>query len=136
MPRQNYGKDSYIIDLDGPERTYWLGTESGLLVAFHFDWACTAGDGSCDVASHTMGAGFCNLSSLGWFTGQHLAPPQRREQRELHSHRVGREEEGMSSNRSELVALRECLEAHRNNEKLLYLTDSQTTLQAINKWIG
>ena len=95
-----------MIDLDSPERTYWLGTESGLLGAFHFDGACTAGDGSCDVASHSMGAGFCNLSSLGWLTGQYLAPPPLREQRELHSHRVGREEEGMSSNRPELVALR------------------------------
>ena len=113
-----------------------LGTESGLLVAFHFDGACTAGDGSCDVASHTMGAGFCNLSALGWLTGQHLAPPQCREQRELHSHRVGREEEGMISNHPELVSLRECLETHLDSENLLYLTDSEATLQAINRWIG
>jgi ribonuclease HI len=49
---------------------------------------------------------------------------------------VGREEEGMSSNRPELVALRECLETHPDNENLLYLTDSEATLQAINKWIG
>ena len=42
----------------------------------------------------------------------------------------------MSSNRPELVALRECLEAHPDKENLLYLTDSETTLQAINKWIG
>ena len=63
--RQNFGKDSYIIDLEGPERTYWLDTESGLLGAFHFDGSCTVGDDSCDVPSHTMGAGFCNLSTLG-----------------------------------------------------------------------
>ena len=62
--QQSYGKDSYTIDLAGPERTYWLGTESGLLGAFHFDGACTAGDGSCDVASLSLGAGFCNISSL------------------------------------------------------------------------
>ena len=42
----------------------------------------------------------------------------------------------MSSNRPELVSLRECLEVHRDNENLLYLTDSDVTLQAINKWIG
>ena len=42
----------------------------------------------------------------------------------------------MSSNRPELVALRECLETHPDKENLLYLTDSETTLQAINKWIG
>jgi ribonuclease HI len=58
------------------------------------------------------------------------------EQRSKQSHKVGREEEGMSSNRPELVALRECLEAHPDNENLLYLTDSETTLQDINKWIG
>jgi ribonuclease HI len=28
------------------------------------------------------------------------------------------------------------LEAHPDNENLLYLTDSEATLQAINKWIG
>ncbi len=36
-PQQNYGKDRYIIDLVGPEETCWIGTESGLLGAFHFD---------------------------------------------------------------------------------------------------
>jgi hypothetical protein len=38
-PQHNYGKDSYTIDLAGPEETYWLWTESGLLGAFHFDGA-------------------------------------------------------------------------------------------------
>ncbi len=45
-PRQNYGKDSY----------------------------CTVGDGSCDVRSLSMGAGFCNLNSLEWFTEKPLTP--------------------------------------------------------------
>ena len=63
--RQNFGKDSYIIDREGPERSYWLGTESELLGVFHFDGTFTSGDGSCDVTSHTMGADFCKLSSLG-----------------------------------------------------------------------
>jgi hypothetical protein len=49
---------------------------------------------------------------------------------------VGREEEGLSSNHPELVALRECLETHPDHENLLYLTDSEATLQDINKWIG
>ena len=71
-PQKNYGKDSYTIDLAGPEATYWLGTESGLLGAFHFDGACTAGDGSCEVASLSMGAGFCNLSSLKWLAEEPL----------------------------------------------------------------
>jgi hypothetical protein len=42
----------------------------------------------------------------------------------------------MSSNHPELVDLRECLEAHRDNENLMYLTDREPTLQPINKWIG
>ncbi len=42
----------------------------------------------------------------------------------------------MSSNRPELVPLREFLETHADNENLLYLTDSEATLQYINKWIG
>ena len=135
-PGQNYGKDSYSIDLTGTEATYWLGTESGLLGSFHFDGACTDGDGSCDVRSLSMGAGFCNLNSLKWLTEEPLTPTRMHEQRSKQSHRVGREEEGMSSNRPELVALRECLEAHPDNENLLYLTDSEATLQTINKWIG
>ena len=77
-PQQNFGKDNYTIDLDGPEKTYWLGTESGLLGAFHFDGARTAGDGSCDIASHSMGAGFCNLESLKWLRRELLAPPPSR----------------------------------------------------------
>ncbi len=42
----------------------------------------------------------------------------------------------MSSNHPELVDLRECLETHPDNENLLYLTDREATLQAINKGIG
>ncbi len=83
-----------------------------------------------------MGVGFCNLKTTGCLTGQHLDTLPLEEQREMHSYRVGREEEGMSSNRPELVALRECLEAHQDHENLLYLTDSEATLQTINKWIG
>ncbi len=110
-PGKYFGKDEYTIDLTGAEATYWLGTESGLLGAFQFDGACTAGDGSCDVRSHSMGAGrgFCNLESLKWLKQELLTPAEMHGQRSKQSHKVGREEEGMSSNRPELVALRECL---------------------------
>jgi hypothetical protein len=128
-PGQNYGKDRYTIDLTGSEATYWVGTESGLLGAFHFDGACTAGDGSCDVQSLSMGAGFCYLNPLEWLTGKPLTRTRVHEERSNQSHKVGREEEGMSSNRPELVALRDCLEAHPDKENLLYLTDSEATLQ-------
>ncbi len=36
----------------------------------------------------------------------------------------------------ELVSLWECLEVHQDHENLLYLTDNETTVQDINKWIG
>ena len=42
----------------------------------------------------------------------------------------------MSSNHPELVNLRECLEDHQDNENLMYLIDSEDTLQDVNKWIG
>ena len=47
-PQQNAGKDEYTVDLEGNEKLYWLDTESGLIGAFGFAGACTAGDGSCD----------------------------------------------------------------------------------------
>ncbi len=83
-----------------------------------------------------MGVDFWNLNSLEWFTEKSLTPSRLQEQRSNQSHKVGREEEGMRSNHPELVVLREFLETHSDNENLLYLTDSETTLQAINKWIG
>ena len=47
------------------------------------------------------------------------------------------EEEGLSSNRPELVALSECLEKkHDDHIDLLYFTDSETSLQGTHKWIG
>ncbi len=38
-PQQNVGKDEYIVDLEGHEKLYWLGTESGLIGAFGFTGA-------------------------------------------------------------------------------------------------
>jgi hypothetical protein len=103
---------------------------------FHLDGACTPGDESSKVKSLSMGVGFCNLSSLKWLIDEPLTPNDLLEQRTKQSHKVGREGEGLSSNRPELVTFWECLEVHPDNENLLYLTDSEVTLQAINKWIG
>ncbi len=135
-PQRNAGKDEYIVDLEGNEKSYWLGTESGLIGAFGFAGACTAGDGSCDPPTRSMGAGFCNFRAMQWNTDTPLSQPLLQEQRSRESSKVGREEEGLSSNRPELVALRECLEAHEDHVDLLYLTDSEASLQAIHKWIG
>jgi ribonuclease HI len=85
-----------------------------------------------------MDASICNLRSLGWHTRKPLAPIPLREQRQLQSDKVGREEEALGSNRPELEAPRECLEAHQDqvHVNLLYLTESEASLQAIYKWVG
>lgn len=64
-PNHNFGKDGGVVDLTGHEAGYWQGIESGLIGAFEFKGASTAGDGSCDAGSRSTGAGFCNLSLLG-----------------------------------------------------------------------
>jgi hypothetical protein len=73
---------------------------------------------------------------MQWNTDTPLSQPLLQEQRSRESSKVGREEEGLSSNRPELVTLRECLEAHEDHVDLLYLTDSEASLQAIHQWIG
>ncbi len=136
VPQQNAGKDEYIVNLEDHEKLYWLDTESGLIGAFGFEGACTSGDDSCDPPTRSMGAVFCNLRSMQWNTDTPLSPSLLQEQHIRESRKVGREEEGLSSNRPELVALQECLESHEDHVDLLYLTDSEVSLQAIHKWIG
>jgi ribonuclease HI len=41
----------------------------------------------------------------------------------------------VSSSRPELVVLTECLDDHEDDINLLYLTDSEAILQAIQRWI-
>jgi hypothetical protein len=135
-PNHSFGKDEYAIDMMGHEAHYWQGTESGLLGAFEFKGACTAGDGSCDTDSKSMGAGFFNLGQIGWNTQTPLPPPVLHEQHTRNSRKVGREDQGVSSTRPEMVALAECLEDHGDDINLLYLTDSEAILQAIHRWIG
>ncbi len=73
---------------------------------------------------------------MQWNTTAPLTHVIIQEQRIRESSKVGREEEGLCSNRPELVDLRECLEAHDDHIDLLYLTDTEATLQSIHKWIG
>jgi hypothetical protein len=83
-----------------------------------------------------MGAGFFNLGQLGWNTPTPIPPSTLHDQRTRNSREVGREDEGVSSTRPEMVALTECLEDHGDDISLLHLTDSETILQAIHRWIG
>jgi hypothetical protein len=115
---------------------YWLGTESGLLGTFGFERPYTVGDVSCDPPTKSMGEGFCNFSTMRWNTTTPLTHAFLQEQQLRESSKVGRGEEDIISNRPELVALRECLETHDDHINLLYLTDSEVSLQVIHKWIG
>ena len=135
-PQQNVGKDAYTVDLKINEKLYSLGIESGLLWSFGFEGVCTPGDDSYDPPTRSMGVDFCNFSVMKWKTTTPLPQMLLEEQRIRESSMVGREEEGLSSNRPELVDLRECLEAHDDHIDLLYLTDSEESRQAIHKLIG
>ncbi len=114
-PQQNAGKDEYIVDLEDHEKLFCLGTESGLIGAFGFVGACTDGDDSCDPPRRSMGVGFCNFRSMQWNSDTPLSQSLLQEQRIRESSKVGREVEGLSSSRPELVDLRECLEAHEDH---------------------
>ena len=49
---------------------------------------------------------------------------------------VGREEEGTSSNRTELAALVLALRATKTTDDMVYLCDNQALLTTVQKWTG
>ena len=79
-----------------------------------------------------MGAELCTFSVIQWNTTTPLPHTLLQEQRIRESSKVDREEEGLRSNRPELVTLRESLESHDDHIDLLYLTDIETSLQVIH----
>jgi hypothetical protein len=85
-----------------------------MLGGYGFQGQVTAGDGS------KMGAGYNNL----------------RRKRKKQQCKVGREEEGSSSNRPELAAFFLALLDTPIEEPLLYLCDNQSLLKAVTRWIG
>ena len=80
------GKDECQVPLKGTEHDYWMSTEVGMLGGYGFQGQVTAGDGSDKQGK--MGAGYDNL----------------RRKKKKQQCKVGREEEGSSSNRLELAA--------------------------------
>jgi len=104
------GKHQCLVRLKGSERDYWIGTEIGMLGGYGFQGQVTAGDGSDKQGR--MGAGYNNL----------------RRKKKKQQCRVGREEEGSSSNRPELAALLLALRDTLIEESLLYLCDNQSLL--------
>jgi len=81
------GKDECQVRLTGIELEYWMGTKIGRLGGNGFPGTIKAGDGS-NQKGGKMDAGYVNLL----------------EKRKRQQRKVGREEEGSSSNRSELAA--------------------------------
>jgi len=67
-----------------------------------------------------MGAGYVNL----------------RKQRKRQQRKVGREEEGSSSNRPELAAFVLALRGIPVTKPMLYLCDNQALLKAVKIWVG
>jgi len=89
-----------------------MGTEIGMLGGYGFQGQVTAGDGSDKKGK--VGAGYNNL----------------RRQRKKQQCKVGREEEGSSSNRPELAAFLLALRDTLIEEPLLYLCYNQSLLKA------
>jgi len=111
-------KDECQVRLKGRERDYWMGTEIGMLGGYGFQGQVMASD--CSDKESKIGAGYSN---------------SRRKQKTQQC-KVGREEEGSSSNQPELAAF---LLARRDTlieELLLYACDDQSLLKAVDRWIG
>jgi len=111
-------KDECRVALKGLEHDFWMGTEAGMLGVYNFQGVVLGGDGSNDAGR--MGAGFCCLQR-GEIAG---------------CIRVGREQEGTSSNRPELAALEAALRQVDEAEDILYLCDNESVLKEVNGWIG
>jgi hypothetical protein len=94
-------KDECRVALKGGEYDFWMGTEAGMLGVYNFQGVVLGGNGSNEAG---RGAGFCCLhrSDMAGYI------------------RVGREQEGTSSNRPELAALEAALRQVDETEDILY----------------
>jgi ribonuclease HI len=101
--RNDAPKDECKVQLKGPEKEWWAGTEMFLLRAYWFAGHVTASDGS--VGTGRMGAGFVWL-----------------DRSKCGSERIGREEEGASSGRAEMGACTAILRRTPNHEDLVTAT--------------
>jgi len=117
--RASSRKDECQVRLTGIEREYWIGTEIGRRGSYGFRGTVTAGDGS-NQKGGKMGAGYVNLQK----------------QRKRQQWKVGREEEGSSSNSPELAAFVSALRSTPVTKPMLYLCDNQALLKAVKRWVG
>ena len=111
-------KDECEVQLNGLERAYWIGSEVGRMGGYEFQGAVFGIDGS-NHRGH-MGAGCCRLGAPD---ADKMA-------------RVGREEEGSSSNRPELGGVVLALKQAELHEDVLILCDNESVLKVIRKWVG
>ena len=95
-----------------------MGTEIGQLGGYGFQGVALGLDGSCKDGR--MGAGCCKFRKKG----------------EDRRARVGREEEGASSNRPELGGVVLALQSAALSEDALLLCDNEAVLRVIKKWVG
>jgi ribonuclease HI len=100
-------KDECTVCLEYLERAYWMGTEVGLLGGYGFQGVTLGVDGSCKDGK--MGSGCCKFKEEG--AGKCA--------------RVGREEEGTSSNRPELGGIVLALQSAALSEDALLLCDNE-----------
>jgi len=109
------GKDECQVRLKGRGHDYCMDTEIGMLGGYGFQGQVTAGDGSDKHGK--MGAGYNNL----------------RRKKQKQQCKVGREEEGSSSNQPELTLFFLALRDTLIEEPLLYLCDNQSLLKAVTR---
>ncbi len=111
-------KDECIVCLNDLERAYWMGTEIGQLGGYRFQGVTLGVDGSCKDGK--MGSGCHKFNEEG----------------EDKCARVGREEEGTSSNRPELGGVVLALRSAALSDDALLLCDNEAVLRVIKKWVG
>jgi len=117
--RASGGKDEWQVRLTGIERENWMCTEIGRLGGYAFRGTVTAGDGSNQKGGEIR-AGYVNM----------------RKQRKRQERKVGREEEGSSSNCVELAAFVLALRGTPVTTPMLYLCDNQALLKAVKRCVG
>jgi ribonuclease HI len=115
--RNDVTKDECKVQLKGPEKEWWAGTEMGLLRAYWFRGHVTVSDGS--VGTDSMGPDFVCL-----------------DRSKCGSERIGREEEGTSSGRAEIGVYAAILRRTPDHEDLVTATDSEVLCRVVVRWVG
>jgi len=119
VARASAGKDKCQVRLTGIEQEYWMGTEIGRLEGYSFQGTVKVVDGSIQKGGK-LGAGYMNLRA-----------EKKRQQR-----KVGRDEEGSSSNCLEPAAFVLALYGIPVTKLMLYLCDNQALLKAVERQVG